>query len=68
MYKIEIQTTDGPISLEINSMEELTKILTPYEKKYTSCQAYFCEGEATPIEVPQKHYNTKVTITKFDVD
>ena len=71
MYKVEIQTTKGQVTVDINNMTDLGKALAPYEDIYISCRASYCEGEAAPLKdnpKPKKEYNTNVTITDFDID
>ena len=71
MYKVEIQTTKGQVTVDINDMADLGKALAPYEDIYISCRASYCEGEAAPLiekPKPKREYNTNVTITDFDID
>lgn len=70
MYKVEIQTTKGQVTIEINDMTELEKALAPYKDIYISCKANYCDGIAKPLKETKlkKDYNTNVTITDFDVD
>ena len=71
MYKVEIQTTKGQVTVEINDMTELGKALAPYEDIYISCRAKYCDGVAEPLKEIKKHKkesNTNITITNFNID
>ncbi len=68
MYVIDLETTQGPVTVEVNDLSEIPTVIAPYKKTYIGFTAKFIEGEVKPIPTTPTFNAPQVKITDFNVD